>query len=165
MTAADEPISVGLGQIRFGKSPDMLRAVALGSCVGIALYDPKLKIGALAHAMLPNSSEARAEFSPGRFVDSSISKMTSDLTKKGSNPKTLKAKLVGGAKMFNHIESKKFLDIGDRNVSTARDILKDEAIPIVAEDVGKNYGRTVVFDLSSGKMSIRRAGKKEWREL
>ena len=159
-----ESITAGIGEIRIGKSPKVLQAIALGSCVGIALYDPQPKLGGLSHAMLPLEKETRKHsYSPGKFVDSAILLMIHKLVKKGAKPNRFVSKLVGGARMFEI----KNLDIGTRNVQSARAALKNAAIPIVAEDVGKDFGRTVHFYLSTGKLLIRKAGgsRRHWREL
>ena len=156
---------VGVGQICIGKSPEVFRAVALGSCVAIALYDPHLKLGGLGHALLPYAAEARTpSYPPGKFANSATAMLVRKMVKNGAKPNRLVSKLAGGAKMF---EMKKGLDwdIGARNVQSARAALDKANIPIVAEDVGKNFGRTVLFELSSGKLIILRAGGKNRREL
>ena len=155
-----DPITVGISQIHIGQSPEVLRALALGSCVAIALYDPQLKLGGLSHAMLPQAAETRnPNHHPGKFVDSSITLMIHKLVQKGARPNRLSSKLAGGAKMIDLRSTRNQLDIGTRNIQSAHATLKKANIPIVAEDVGKNFARTVLFDLSSGKLIMQRAGE------
>ena len=165
---SETPITAAVGEIRIGNSPGVLRALGIGSCVTIAIYDPHLKLGGMGHALLPYAADARnSNPLPGKYADSATIQLIQMLVKKGANRTRLISKLAGGAKMFELLKTQKkvILDIGSRNVQSARDSLKKANIPIVAEDVGKNYGRTVIFELDSGKLITLRAGKKHRREL
>ncbi len=89
--------SVGMGQIVVAEAPAELVSV-LGSCVGVALYHPRLKVGALAHIVLPKSSGGGA--APGKFADTAIPYMIAELAKAGAARAGLVAKIAGGACMF-----------------------------------------------------------------
>ena len=116
--------------------------------------------------MLPYAMEARRRsFPPGRFVDKAIPIMIRKLVQKGAKSRRLVAKLAGGASLLELKSTRNLLDIGTQNVQSARAALKNVKIPIMATDVGKNFGRTVHFDLSSGKLMIRRVGEKQWKIL
>ncbi len=128
----NNPITVGINQIKISKSPQILQAIALGSCVAIILYDTKLKLGGLSHSMHPTQNKLKThDHSPGKFVDTAISQMLNILHKKGVNPRNcnLVSKLVGGASMFN-FNSDSALNIGKRNVKSARTTLQNANIPI-----------------------------------
>jgi len=144
-------IVVGIGACALARSPVKIKTFGLGSCVCITLYDKRERIGGLIHTMLPSISRARIKDNPLKYTDSGIEYLEAEILKKGSSRKRLEAKLVGGAHMFEN----RNLNIGERNIEWARDTLEKFEIPIIAEDTGKNYGRTVTFDTSTGDLLIR----------
>jgi len=150
-----ETIEVGMAEFRIGDVSKVLVTRGLGSCVGIIIYDPQKKLGALAHAMLPSQEMARFKSNPAKFVDSVIPLMIEKLKEKGASLKNLKAKLFGGAHMFSSIPEESTFSVGRRNVEEARKILNSYGIEIVAEDVEKNYGRTIFFDVETGKVKVK----------
>jgi len=154
-------ISVGISDYKTSKAPDTLVTYALGSCVGVALYDPWGHIGGLSHVMLPSSSLRTAGGIDDRmkYADTAIPDLAGELERMGARRGSLVAKLIGGANMFN-LKGSSFVDtIGERNVAAARSELMRLGIPIVAEDVGSNYGRTVFFQLDDGKVQIHSFGR------
>jgi len=161
-----EVIRVGMAQLAAAQSPDFLETLALGSCVGIVLYDPHAKIGGLSHAMLPDIGFAK-ESSRGnaaKFVNSAIEELIKEMMRKGINEEYLWAKLAGGANMFPDITRQEVMHIGRRNVETARNKLKELGIPIIAEETGGSFGRTITLDTNSGRLKIRTAQRGE-REI
>lgn len=156
-------IEVGLGRVEIASSPSVLVTRGLGSCVGITLYEPNKKIGGLAHAMMPSYANARFKSNPAKFVDTAISLMVEKLVEKGCKVNDLEAKLVGGAHMFSSIPKNSFLNIGIKNVNVAKERLSSYGIKLVSEDTGNNYGRTVYFDLATGKVKVKTlfSGEKE----
>jgi len=157
----NKELSVGIAELKIAENPKILTCPALGSCVAIVLYEENLKIGALAHIMLPDSSEIKKSKNSAKFADTAIKSMIEVLTRKGADKKRLTAKIVGGAHMFN-AKNGIMNNIGLRNVTAAKNILMQEGIKIISEDTGKNYGRTVRFYTSDGKLIVRSIkGKKE----
>lgn len=148
-------IEIGIAEMKISEAPNILVTRGLGSCVGIVLYDSFKKIGALAHPMLPSIKNARFKSNPFKFVDSSVSLMLEEFKKRGSLIKNLTAKIFGGAHMFASIPPESPLNIGARNISMTREVLNSFGIKIIAEDVGGNFGRTIFFDLDSGKVKVR----------
>jgi chemotaxis protein CheD len=144
-------IIVGIGDCALARSPVKIKTLGLGSCVGITLYDRREKIGGLVHATLPSINYARIKDNPLKFTDSGIEYLAEEIVKRGSSRKKLEAKLVGGAHMFEN----KHMNIGERNIEWARSTLKKLEIPVVAEDTGKNYGRTITLDTSTGDLLVR----------
>jgi chemotaxis protein CheD len=144
-------VVVGIGACALARSPVKIKTFGLGSCVGITLYDRRERIGGLIHAMLPSINHARIKDNPLKYTDSGIEYLAAEIVKKGSPRKRLEAKLVGGAHMFEN----RNMDIGERNIKCARNTLEKLEIPIIAEDTGKNYGRTVTLDTSTGDLLIR----------
>lgn len=142
---------MGIGECALARSPVKIKTSGLGSCVGIALYDRQEKIGGLIHAVLPSIKDSRIKDNLLKFTDSSIEYLVEEMVKKGSSRKKLEAKLVGGANMFEN----SYISIGERNIRQARETLKRFEISIVAEDIGKNYGRTIILNTSTGDLLIR----------
>ena len=148
-------LTVGISDYAVSKSPDVIVTYALGSCVGICLYDNKLSIGGLAHIMLPNSKEAlHIQDNMKKFADTGIQMMLRDLDRAGSNIRNLTAKIVGGAQMFGGVST---FNIGERNVKSVKQVLEYFNIRIIAEQTGDKIGRTVFFDTQSGMLEVKSA--------
>lgn len=152
-----ESIRVSMAHLAVAKAPDKIETQALGSCVGVVLYDPYAKVGGISHAMLPDVNDAK-EGSRGnlaKFVNTALEMLLSKMIDAGANPKYVKAKLAGGANMFPDISKENSPHIGRRNTDAARMYLTKVKIPIVAEDVGGSCGRTIVLDTVTGKLKVR----------
>ena len=150
-------ITIGIGDLKVCRAPDVLITYALGSCVGICLLDNVTNIGGLSHIMLPESSGAGAASTPMRFADTAIPMLIRQMESMGASRLRLKAKIAGGATMFAATNDK--FNIGERNIDAVKRVLMQNHIPIIAEDIGLNYGRTQLFYPESGVMEIRAAAK------
>lgn len=148
-------IVVGIGEARVANS-GVLKTIGLGSCVGIAIYDVRKRIGALAHAMLPKSNGSKT----AKFVDSAVEIMIEQLSELGCESRNMIAKIAGGAQVFKHLTLEN-LKIGDRNIDAVREVLKLHRIRIVSEDVGGSLGRTIYFYLSDGRMLVKYSNGEE----
>jgi chemotaxis protein CheD len=144
-------------------SPDRITTLGLGSCVGIALRDPVTKIGGLAHIMLPDSTTIRNNSNIPKFADTGIEELVKQVTRKGANRSRLVAKIAGGAQMFGFNSNSEMVRVGERNVQATKKKLAELRIPILAEDTGKNFGRTVIFYPETGDFVIRAVGKQEYK--
>ncbi|MHC1756175.1 MAG: chemotaxis protein CheD [Methanosarcina sp.] len=144
-------VVVGIGDCAIARSPAKIKTSGLGSCLGVILYDRQEKIGGLLHTMLPNIEKARTKNNPAKFTDSGIEYLVEEIIKKRGSRKKLEAKIVGGASMFENSH----MNIGERNIKSARETLKKLGISIIAEDTGKNYGRTIIFDTFTGDLLIK----------
>ena len=150
--------TIGIGDLKVCKSPDILVTYALGSCVGVCLLDSATGVGGLSHIMLPDSTAGvNGAATPMKFADTAIPMLIQQMEALGAVRSRLKAKIAGGATMFATTNDK--FNIGERNISAVKAILNKEHIPIVAEDVGLNYGRTQFFSRETGIMEIRAASK------
>ncbi len=149
-------IKVGMAQFRVAMAPARMMTMALGSCVGIVIYDPKLRLGGLAHIMHPSREKVKNNSNRAKFVDSAVELMVSMMFKNGARKERLEAKIFGGARMFEHIKgSLGVAQIGDANIEAAREQLSSRNIPLVAECVGGSIGRTITLDLSDGSVTVR----------
>lgn len=156
-------IKVGMADLKVCVSPDSVTTLGLGSCVGIALRDPITKIGGLAHIMLPDSTMIRNNSNIPKFADTGIEELVKQVTRKGANRSRLVAKIAGGAQMFGFGSTSETVRVGERNVEAVKKKLKEMKIPILAEDTGKNFGRTVIFYPETGEFVIRAVGKAEYK--
>lgn len=154
-------IRVGMADYKVGRSPASLISYGLGSCIGIALYDPVAKIGGLLHIMLPDSSQAKASENPAKFADSGIPLMLNDMVSQGAVKSRLIAKIAGGSQMFKFTNATDIMRVGERNVQAVQSILRQLNIRISASDTGGNYGRTVELKLETGVYRIKTIDKGE----
>lgn len=155
-----EMIKVGMADLKACKAPDALTTLGLGSCVGVCLYDSVTKVSGMAHIMLPDSKQiTRQQSNPMKFADTGIDMLLNDMIKLGADKKRLKAKIAGGAQMFAFNSTSAIGRIGDRNVEAVKAKLKELSIPIIAQDTGENYGRTIEFYSEDGRLRIRSVGK------
>lgn len=135
----------------------MLVTYALGSCIGICLYDQKIKLGALVHIMLPLNMET-GRTNPLKYADTGIRETIKMMEAKGASKARLTAKIAGGAKMFE-ISGGTFGNIGQRNIESVHTFLKREGIKLLKEEVGGTIARTLLFDVSNGLGCVRCHGK------
>ncbi len=153
-------VVVGIADLNVVKGDDYLITYALGSCVGICLYDPINKVAGMSHIMLPSSQAAKDH--PHKFADTAIPALIAKMVAAGALRSAIKAKIAGGAKMFATVGNSDIASIGDRNVVAVKATLANQRIAIIAEDTGKNFGRTQSFDAVTGTMKIKSAQKGEW---
>ncbi|MBE6829574.1 chemotaxis protein CheD [Clostridium sp. KNHs216] len=150
-----ETFTIGISDMKVAKSMDSLVTYALGSCVGICLYDPVMKVGGLGHIMLPTYPVNNPKENRFRFADTCIPEMLLQMEKLGCNRRRITAKIAGGAKMFEVADDSSFGNIGQRNISEVKNTLSKLQIRICAEDTGLNYGRTVYFYTEDGRMVVK----------
>ena len=150
---------VGMADLKTAKAPAVLTTIGLGSCVGIALYDTVNKVAGLAHAMLPDSTKISNNANVAKFVDTGTAVLLEMMLKLGAKKGLIKAKLAGGAQMFDIDAKNELMRIGDRNVEAAKKILQFMNIPIIAAQTGENFGRTIKLDAQSGALTIKTVGR------
>jgi chemotaxis protein CheD len=146
-------VEVGVGEVAITAHPHYLMTPALGSCVAVAIYDPVLKRGALAHVMLPTPPGRMEPGSEDRFASIVVPKMARCLAEGGSHRNRMVAKIAGGAAMFKPEAG--LAGIGERNIHEVRRQLALLKIPILAEDTGERHARTVELRLDSGVFVVR----------
>ncbi|MGG7163913.1 chemotaxis protein CheD [Clostridium ihumii] len=151
-------IKIGIGDLNIAKDPDTLMTIGLGSCIGIALFDKRTKIGGLAHIMLPDSTKFTKVTNELKFADLAIPILIKKMTQAGANKSLIKAKIAGGASMFSFSDKSMNMDVGERNIKAVREVLKQNNISIEAEDVGGNKGRTITLSTVNGMLQIKTIG-------
>ncbi len=157
-----EMIKVGMADLKLCVSPDTITTLGLGSCVGIAIRDPATGIGGLAHIMLPDSKAIKDNSNIPKFADTGIEELVRCIVEAGGVRSRLVAKIAGGAQMFAFQNKSSLVRVGERNVEATKNKLKEMGIPILAEDTGENYGRTVIFAPQTGEFTIRAVGKEPY---
>ncbi|MGN0155216.1 MAG: chemotaxis protein CheD [Lachnospiraceae bacterium] len=155
----EEVIKVGIADLKLCKTPDKITTIGLGSCVGIVLYTASDEFCGMVHIMLPSSKEIKNNVNRAKFADTGIEDLVLALEQKGIKRTSLTAKIAGGAAMFQFSGKSELGSVGERNIKAVKEMLSELHIPIVAEDTGADYGRTIIFDNCSKKLTIRSAGK------
>ena len=112
--------------------------------------------------MLPSSTLSRDKSQPARYADTAIPLLIQRMVAAGANKSRLRAKIAGGAKMFAIVSNSSLANIGQRNVMAVKETLRANGIPILADDTGKDYGRTLYFNAEDGTMKIKSAKYGEW---
>lgn len=149
-------IKVGMADLNVLHTEGILKTLGLGSCVGVTLYDPKLKVAGMAHVMLPSSDIAKeGNINIAKYADTAIPEMIGKMTGLGAAVMRLEAKIAGGAQMFHFAGNSDTMRIGPRNVDSCKFILQQYKIPLLAEDTGGNFGRTIEFDCLTGILTVR----------
>lgn len=151
-------VRVGIADLNIVSSPGKLITVGLGSCIGIAFYDKVYGFGGLAHIMLPDSTQFSNVTNPFKFADLALPILLEKMEKQGCHRRNIKAKIAGGASMFNFSDKNMIMDIGNRNGIAVKQALDKLSIPILSEDIGGNKGRTMIFDTSNGIVQIKTVG-------
>lgn len=151
-----ELINVGIADLKISSSPNILRTI-LGSCVGICIYDVKIRIGGMGHIMLPSAKKDGGNIK--KYSETAIPFLIKELMEAGSLKRNLKAKIAGGATMFKNVESSLMGEIGKNNIRSVKEVLALNNIELVAEDVGADYGRTIDFYLETGELRIKTIGR------
>lgn len=155
-------IRVKVADLAVSKANDVIVTIGLGSCVAIMLYDRAAKVGGLAHILLPSEGLSRDRSNLAKFPATAVPVLLAEMRRLGSHG-PLTAKIVGGASMFAALLPSSGINMGERNIEATRGVLERNALPVVAEDVGGEYGRSVYFDLATGKVLVKslKAGNRE----
>jgi chemotaxis protein CheD len=146
-------IRVRIAHHAVAKGRSRLVTIGLGSCVAIAIHDRTAKIGGLAHVLLPDASLGRGVENRARYASSAVPLLLEEMKELGAAG-PFSASLVGGAALFGPLLSFGGA-VGARNVEAARTALDKAKIPVVGEDVGGESGRTVLFDVTTGKVKVK----------
>lgn len=147
-------IVVRVADLNVGGEDDVLVTVGLGSCVAIALHDPSARVGGLAHILLPSPALSRSTDNAAKFPQSAIPRLLELMTARGASSKRVVARIVGGASMFASLAPSGTIQMGERNVVATRQALNASGLPLVAEAVGGDFGRTVRLFVGDGRLEV-----------
>ena len=138
-----------------------LITIGLGSCVGIACYDSKVKVAGLAHILLPESSHFSNTENLAKFANTAVPLLVAVMEKQGADITRIQAKIAGGSELFNYNTGQE--SVGSRNIVAVKKALATANIPLLAADVGGSVGRTMQICASEGTVSIKKVGQAEKR--
>jgi chemotaxis protein CheD len=150
-------IKVGIADMKIAKGQGILITYALGSCIGICLYDQKIQLGALVHIMLPLNMEAGRQ-NVFKYADTGIRDTLAAMERRGAQRARITAKIAGGAKLFD-VGGNALGNIGQRNIDSVHLALKRHGIMLMKEDVGGSVARTLSFDVSTGQGCVHSYGR------
>jgi chemotaxis protein CheD len=153
---------VAVGDMKFGKESDAIVTHALGSCLGLVVYDPVAKVGGLLHAMLPLSkiNQKKAAVNPYMFVDTGVPALFKALYDIGGQKSRMVIKAAGCG---NPLGKNEMFKIGERNYMVLKKLLWKNNILLETEYIGGAASRTVHFNIATGQTIISSNGQK--REL
>jgi chemotaxis protein CheD len=148
-----------MGARRVARGKGIFAVLGIGSCVVIALYDEETLVGGMAHVLLPDPSFSANPGRSWRFATTAIPDLLSEMESAGAVRSRIRARMVGGASMFQDLLPNDKPNIGERNVAAVRESLSKNGIPIDGESTGGDYGRSVEFDLSDGTVRVASHGR------
>ena len=150
-----ERVHVGVSEYVVAADDRTLVAYGLGASVAVALYDADAGIGALTHTLRPRRPADGTEADVGKYVDQVVPAALREMVDAGAGFASVEARIVGGADIF---ELKALgRGIGSENAAVAREEVERLNVPVVAEEVGGDRGRTVEFDVGTGGLTVRTA--------
>ena len=149
---------VGLGQSAVARGRGTLAVLGLGSCVAVILHDREARVGGLVHVVLPTESLARDRSNPARFAETAVPHLLDEMGAAGARRDRVVARLVGGASMFANLVPAGTPHMGHRNVMACHRALRAAELLVAGESVGGDAGRSVWFEVESGKVTVRRVG-------
>ncbi|MCB0324333.1 MAG: chemotaxis protein CheD [Bdellovibrionales bacterium] len=150
--------NVGIAEMAISDDPEMTLAAAhLGSCLGIAVFDPHKRVGGMIHCLLPlsKSDPAKAEARPQMYVDTGVALLLDKILSGGSRKQDLQIFVAGGAEIN---DTAHVFEIGKKNVTVLRKILWKNNLLIKAQDVGGSNARTISLQVGSGEVWLRCQG-------
>lgn len=151
---------IGIADMKIARGTGTLITYALGSCIGICLYDPMIKLGGMVHIMLPESLSSNNQ-NIFKYADTGIRETLRKMEVFGGQRQRMVCKIAGGAKMFEVQATGPLGNIGERNAVSTKSILRTEGIKLLKEDTGGNYARTLSFDVSTGMAKIKVFGRQD----
>jgi chemotaxis protein CheD len=150
-----ERVIVGIGELRVSNNPSTtLSTYGLGSCVGIAAYDPLLRAGGLIHIMLPSSAVDRkkAQEQPAIFADTGLPHLYDALLALPVAPSRLRFLIAGGASMLLATDD---FRLGDSNCRASLEFLNQHKFSVQHASIGGTQNRSLHFDIGTGILTMK----------
>lgn len=156
---ATRTLIAGLGDIHISDDPGTcLKCLGLGSCIGLCVYDPMVRVAGMAHIVLPESGRGGSTALPGKFADTAVPAMLRAMERKGASRSRMVAKMAGGAQMLQALSGEASIEMGARNVEMTRKALANQGLNLAASDTGGNCGRSMWFEIGTGKLMVKIIG-------
>lgn len=156
---AAAPRTIGVADMIVSDAPDdVLVTYALGSCLGVTIYDPRARVGGLLHVMLPDSAiDPAGASTPYKFVDTGVPALFKAAYALGARKDRIIAKVAGGASTSSGTGTDHF-QIGRRNFLKLRELFWRNGVLIAAQDVGGTTSRTMLLDIATGVVRLKMNG-------
>jgi chemotaxis protein CheD len=149
----------GLGDVHVSDDPDTsLECLGLGSCIGLCIYDPVARVAGMAHIVLPESNRGGNTTLPGKFADTAVPMLVQAMLRKGASKSRMVVKMAGGAQMLQALLGGAGIEMGARNIEMTLKALTNEGLRVSASDTGGNKGRSMWFEVGTGKVMVRVIG-------
>ena len=158
LTGFQHRVVVGLAELAVSNNPSaILTTYALGSCIGIAIYDPQARVGGLVHCMLPDSTidPRKAQANPGMFVDTGMAALLRSACQMRADRRRLRVFLAGGARIM---DDQNLFNIGGRNLEAFAECLRRESLQVTAQQVGGQVNRTIGLSIETGRVTLKVSG-------
>jgi chemotaxis protein CheD len=155
-----ERAKVGIAEYEVTTNGAVLTTSGLGSCIGVALHDVNTGVSGLVHVMLPTADEMDDD-NAAKFADAGTDLLIEEMERAGASRRHIEAKIAGGSDMLDFSGSGS--GIGVRNVEKVRETLDSYDIPIVAEDVGGDHGRSLRLESQTGDLVVKSADQSDTR--
>ena len=152
---------VGVADMKVSNNPgESIITYSLGSCIGLVIYDPAVKVGGMLHYMLPDSSidKQKAALRPYMFADSGIPRLFKTAYQLGAAKQRMKVYVAGGAEI---LDQQGFFNIGKRNYMALKKMFFKNKVMITRQDVGGNVNRTVRIEIATGDIYVKTSGSGE----
>jgi chemotaxis protein CheD len=158
--SSPERVKVGIAELEVTADGAELTTSGLGSCIGVALHDDRAGVAGLAHVMLP-AAEEMTDGNPAKFADAGTELLIERMEAEGASRRDIEAKIAGGSDMLDFSESGS--GIGRRNAESVRETLAAHDVPVVAEDVGGDHGRSLRLEAATGDLLVKSANEGDTR--
>lgn len=166
------------GEMSILEHPALVSTI-LGSCVAVTLYNKRLGIAAISHALLPHckhheyinnvndllTDDCSRCAEAFKYVDCSVSMMVEAFARFGIRPGETQVQLYGGAKMFIAGNEKTNLPVGFQNSAVAEKVIADHGLTLLTSDIGGSVGRKIYFDTQTGKVTMHTMGRHTLRDF
>ncbi|MFO7913560.1 MAG: chemotaxis protein CheD [Desulfotignum sp.] len=152
---------VGVADMKVSNNPgESIITYSLGSCIGLVIYDPAVKVGGMLHYMLPDSSidKQKAAARPYMFADSGIPRLFKTAYQLGAAKQRMRVYVAGGAEI---LDQQGFFNIGKRNYMALKKMFFKNKVMITRQDVGGNVNRTVRIEIATGDIYVKTSGSGE----
>lgn len=147
-------IVVRVADLNVGDTDDVLVTVGLGSCVAIMLHDAAVRVGGLAHILLPSPALSRETDNVAKFPQTAVPRLIELMSARGASARRIVARIAGGASMFASLAPAGAIQMGERNIVATRQTLNLNGLPLVGEAVGGDFGRTVRLFVRDGRIQV-----------
>ncbi len=146
----NEIVDVFTGELITSTSDIIIRALALGSCIAVVAYDAKNRIGGIAHIMLSGEAPDNKKEDENKYAENAISNLLLQMQKAGADKEEMEFCLAGGANVLQRKDD----SIGQNNITSVEEILRDKQIRIAARSLGGTERRCVTLDVETGCLNL-----------